>query len=67
MPDPRRSRRFALTTARINPDLIEQAKLGLMLPGDAPVSRVLRAALELAAGVRVPDGRVDAGGWRPRR
>jgi hypothetical protein len=54
-------------TVRADPQLLRQAELGLMLPARSPVSVIVRAALELAAGAAEPTGVVSRGGWRPRR
>lgn len=57
----------AAVSVRLDPQLLRTAQLGLMLPLGTPVSVIVRAALELAAGVAEPTGEVDRGGWRPRR
>lgn len=59
--------RMPAYSIRVDPSLIELAKLGLMLPAAASVSEVVRAALALAAGEEAPSGVVSRGGWRPRR
>jgi hypothetical protein len=51
-------------TVRVDPQLLRQAELGLMLPARSPVSVIVRAALELAAGIAEPTGVVSRGAGR---